>query len=83
MCQRMKIPNLLKEARGKEGGTYSLSSRVVCLFGLMGAHAHFVRSITPACGKYRITYGRFIVNSKLVKHVAKPRQNETIFRYNF
>ena len=55
----MKILKLLKEARGKEGGTYSLSSRVVCLFGLIGARALFVRSITLACGKYRITYGRF------------------------
>lgn len=59
MRARVKIPNLLKEARGKEGGTYSLSSRGVCLFGLMGARALFVRSITLACGKYRITYGRF------------------------
>ena len=59
MRARVKMPNLLKEARGKEGGTYSLSSRVVCLFGLMGARALFVRSITLACGKYRITYGRF------------------------
>lgn len=59
MRARVKIPNLLKEARGKEGGTYSLSSRVVCLFGLIGARALFVRSITLACGKYRITYGRF------------------------
>ena len=25
----------------------------------MGARALFVRSITLACGKYRITYGRF------------------------